>query len=179
MLPIRPSFARVPLKEELVQIMRVREAAGQETRLIQTGKYKSLQRLDVKRAVGMMIENYDLSTRFVRAAGSAAIENQGVANQYGNKVVESLTQILEYFQVELTANGLSPDQKKFVLKALASTTQYIDLFVGLMPPGEVEKAQNQILAENDLNVQEFPQGFELLNPEVQPLNAEVSSTEVQ
>lgn len=43
--------ALVPLVPELVQILRVREAAGQEARLLESGKYKDVQRANVKRAV--------------------------------------------------------------------------------------------------------------------------------
>lgn len=49
-----------PLKPELVQILRVKESTGQETRLISTGKYKDLQRLNIKRAIGMMLDNSDV-----------------------------------------------------------------------------------------------------------------------
>ena len=49
--------AKKALKPELVLILRVKESTSQEARLITTGKYKDLQRLNIKRAVGMMLEN--------------------------------------------------------------------------------------------------------------------------
>ena len=42
----------IDLKAELMLILRVQEACSQELRLIQTGKYRELQRLDIKRAIG-------------------------------------------------------------------------------------------------------------------------------
>ena len=38
------------LNEDIVLILRVQEAAAQETRLVKTGKYKEVQRLNIKRA---------------------------------------------------------------------------------------------------------------------------------
>ncbi len=64
----------VDLTAELLFILRVQEACSQETRLIKTGKYRELQRLDIKRAVGMMLENYDLRSRFNRASSAAPRE---------------------------------------------------------------------------------------------------------
>ena len=48
------------LTPELVQILRVKESTYQETRLISSGKYKDLQRLNIKRAIGMMLENSEV-----------------------------------------------------------------------------------------------------------------------
>ena len=53
------------LQEDLVLILRVKEAALQESRLIKTGKYKELQRLDVKRAIKFMLNNYALQDRMI------------------------------------------------------------------------------------------------------------------
>ena len=52
-----PAFAAMPTKSpqplvpELVQLLRVQEATTQEARLVGTGKYKDLQRANIKRAV--------------------------------------------------------------------------------------------------------------------------------
>ena len=51
------------LAPELVQILRVKESTFQETRLISSGKYKDLQRLNIKRAIGMMLDNSDVCGR--------------------------------------------------------------------------------------------------------------------
>eukprot|EP00962_Isochrysis_galbana_P048618 scaffold20339_cov120-Isochrysis_galbana.AAC.4 len=61
----------IDLKAELMYILRVQEACSQEVRLVSTGKYRELQRLNIKRAVGMMLENYDLAGRFNKAASAA------------------------------------------------------------------------------------------------------------
>ena len=45
---------------ELVLILRVKESTFQETRLITSGKFKDLQRLNIKRAIGMMLENSEV-----------------------------------------------------------------------------------------------------------------------
>lgn len=64
----------IDLKAELVYILRVQEACSQEVRLVKTGKYRELQRLNIKRAVTMMIDNYDLAGRFNKAASAAPKE---------------------------------------------------------------------------------------------------------
>ena len=48
------------LVPELVLILRVKESTFQETRLITSGKFKDLQRLNIKRAIGMMLENSEV-----------------------------------------------------------------------------------------------------------------------
>ena len=157
-----PAFAAVKgpsrsvklLQENLVLILRVKEACGQETRLISTGKYKELQRLNIKRAVGFMLENYSLRDRFVSASAFAPLEKQQVATDYAQTAVESLIQILEYFPDKLAVNDLTSTQKDFCLSALKSTTRSIDSFLTLMPPEIVEKAVAQIAEENELNEQE-------------------------
>ena len=149
-----PSRSVKLLQENLVLILRVKEACGQETRLISTGKYKELQRLNIKRAVGFMLENYSLRDRFVSASAFAPLEKQQVATDYAQTAVESLIQILEYFPDKLAVNDLTSTQKDFCLSALKSTTRSIDSFLTLMPPEIVEKAVAQIAEENELNEQE-------------------------
>ena len=46
--------------ESLLLILRVKEAAAQEIRLIKTGKFKDLQRNSIKLAVNLMLNNYQL-----------------------------------------------------------------------------------------------------------------------
>ena len=64
-------------------------------------------------------------------------------------------QILEYFPDKLVANDLTREQEKFVMAALGSTQQNIDLFLELMPPAAVDKAKAQIDEENRLNEVEY------------------------
>jgi len=143
------------LKENLVLILRVREATTQETRLIETGKYKELQRLNIKRAVKFMLDNYSLRDRFVTASAYASASEQQDALQFAQTAVESLIQVVEYFPRDLVANDLSPEQRKFVLSALGSTQRNIDGFLQLMPAEAVAAAKTQIEDENKLNVNEY------------------------
>ena len=143
------------LREQLVLILRVQEATRQETRLVSTGKYKELQRLNIKRAVSFMLENYDLRDRFVTASAFAPLGEQQRATEYAQTAVEGLIQILEYFPDKLSANDLSPAQKDFVLAALASTSKSIDSFFLLMPDEVVAAARAQIAEENRLNEIDF------------------------
>jgi len=159
-------IARTPLKPELVLILRVKEACEQETRLIKTGKFKELQRLNVKRAIGMMIENYDLRDRFVRASAYAPADRISDATIYGNTATEALIQILEYFPSKLVATELTREQQSFVLSALSQCSKSIDSFLALMPSDEVRAAVAQVEEENYLNKKEFPDGEYLNAPEV-------------
>jgi len=138
-----------------VLILRVKEASSQEARLIKTGKYKEVQRLNVKRAIKFMLDNYALNERFVKAASFAPSGQVMTAGQYGQNAVESLTQILEYFPDKLVANDLTRDQEKFVMAALDNTNKNIDLFCELMPPTAVDAAKAQLEEENKLNDIEY------------------------
>lgn len=54
-----------PLSTYLYLILRVREATEQESRLISTGKFKDIQRANVKLAIKFMINNYKLSDSII------------------------------------------------------------------------------------------------------------------
>ena len=145
------------LQPDLVLILRVQEATSQETRLVRTGKYKELQRLNIKRAISFMLDNYELRDRFVRASAYAPADKQQPSLSYAQTAVESLVQILEYFPDKLVANDLTPTQTSFVLAALDSTSRSIDNFMEFMPPSTVDAAKQQIVEENELNEKEYPQ----------------------
>ncbi len=154
--------ARAPrptLKADLMLILRVQEATGQETRLVSTGKYKELQRLDVKRAINMMVNNYDLDECFIRSSAFAAKGKTAAASGYGSKAVESLIQILEYFPDKLKVLDLTKEQSGFILGALDSTSRNIDFFLELMPPDELAAARAQVEEENELNLKEYGEGY--------------------
>ena len=55
-------------------------------------RYRDVQRLSVKRAIGMMIDNSDLQSRFVSASSYADLSQLQTATEYGNTAVESLVQ---------------------------------------------------------------------------------------
>jgi hypothetical protein len=90
--------SRASLDSCLYSILRVREATEQETRLISTGKFKDIQRANVKLAVKFMVENY----RLVDAFNTASVYLPGsdsriTASQVGQRAVQNLYTILEYF----------------------------------------------------------------------------------
>ena len=150
-----PTRSAKVLNEQLLLIMRVQEATGQETRLIKTGKFKELQRLNIKRAISFMLDNYELRDRFVTASAFAPLSQQQQATEYAQTAVEGLIQILEYFPDKLSVNDLTPEQRSFVLRALESTSKSIDEFLRLMPPEAVDGAREVLLMENRLNEEDF------------------------
>lgn len=160
----RPDLNPFVLKAQLLLILRVKEATTQETRLIESGKYKTLQRLDVKRAIKFMLYNYQLRDRFGGASAFAADYNtQLQANKLGIKAVDALQTILDYFPEDLKANDLTDQQKNFVLKTLKKVRKTIDQFCDLMPTIAVKAAEKQLVEENKLNAVEYPEDEEMLN----------------
>jgi len=107
-LNVSPASAatREPLSDVLYRILRVKEAAQQETRLIKSGKFKDVQRANVKLAVRFMIDNYRLNDAFVTA--SAYLEGDSSrrieASQVGQTAVQNLYTILEYFDTSDVQN---------------------------------------------------------------------------
>ena len=95
-----PAWAaqRQSLDEVLYRILRVKEAVQQETRLIKSGKFKDVQRANVKLAVKFMINNYRLNDAFVTASAYLESNDRRLeAGQVGQAVVQNLYTILEYF----------------------------------------------------------------------------------
>ena len=80
--------------------------AGEETRLIKSGKFKDVQRANVKLAVRFMLDNYRLNDAFVTA--SAYLEGSSArrveAGQVGQRAVQNLYTILEYFDASDVQN---------------------------------------------------------------------------
>lgn len=97
---LSPALAatRPPLEDLLYNILRVREATQQESRLISSGKFKDVQRANVKLAVKFMLENYRLADQFVQASTYIADASKRLeATQVGQTAVQNLYTILEYF----------------------------------------------------------------------------------
>ena len=93
-----PAVKRASLESSLYTILRVREATQQETRLIKSGKFKDLQRANVKLAVKFMIENYKLNDAFVGASTYLDGNDRRVAAvNVGQNAIQDLYTILEYF----------------------------------------------------------------------------------
>lgn len=96
---------RSALEDLLYTILRVREATQQETRLIKSGKFKDVQRANVKLAVKFMIENYRLNDAFVAASNYLDGNNKRMAAvNTGQAAVQDLYTILEYFDASDVQN---------------------------------------------------------------------------
>jgi len=81
----------------LYNILRVREATEQESRLIKSGRFKDVQRANVKLAVKFMVENYRLNDNFIAASAYLTGDKRIKAGDIGQTVVQNLYTILEYF----------------------------------------------------------------------------------
>ncbi len=81
----------------LYYILRVKEATEQETRLIKSGKFKDVQRANVKLAVKFMLDNYRLNDNFIAASAFLAGDRKIKAVDIGQNTVQNLQTILEYF----------------------------------------------------------------------------------
>ena len=94
------------LESYLYRIIRVREATQQERRLISTGKFKDVQRANVKLAVKFMIQNYRLADSVVGAAAYVGGGNSQSmkAIDVGQTAVQNLQTILEYFDSQDVEN---------------------------------------------------------------------------
>jgi hypothetical protein len=89
---------RKPLRDLLYTILRVREATSQESRLIRTGKFKDVQRANIKLAVKFMVQNYRLADTFIAACTYLdGTDRRLEAGQVGQTVVQNLITITEYF----------------------------------------------------------------------------------
>ena len=168
--PVSTSSKRPPLSSCIYNILRVREATQQETRLITTGKFKDVQRANVKLAVKFMVNNYKLSDNVVAASsylsGNARVSASGV----GSSAVQSLYTILEYFDssdvenIKVGSDSIS-GKEGIVTKGLESVRRDIDEFLTYFPQGVVEEAKKKVAEENELNFKEFdPELGTILNP---------------
>merc|ERR1712071_11274 len=109
------------LDSAIYTILRVREATFQETRLINSGKFKDVQRNNVKLAVKFMINNYRLSDNFIAASSYLEGNRRIEAGDIGQQAVQSLYTILEYFDsadvqnLKISDSGMA-GKEKLVLK---------------------------------------------------------------
>jgi hypothetical protein len=86
-----------PLSAYIYNVLRVREATEQETRLISTGKFKDVQRANVKLAVKFMINNFKLSDSVIAASSYLTGNSRVQASAIGLSAVQNLYTIVEYF----------------------------------------------------------------------------------
>lgn len=105
-LPSTPAFAadgkdndaETPtVQTPLYFILRVREATEQEARLIKSGKFKDVQRANVKLAIKFMIDNYRLNDNFISASAFLNGDRKIKAVDIGQTTIQNLNTILEYF----------------------------------------------------------------------------------
>jgi len=140
-------------------IARVMEATEQEERLINSGKYKDLQRKSVKNAATMMLENYALPQNLVRASIFVSQESVAEATRLGQEATEALNQIIGYFPAELSVGELERVQKEFVLSALRAARTDLVAFIALLPAKPVQAAFAQVRSENELNAKDYERIF--------------------
>lgn len=139
-------------------IRRVQEATQQEERLIKTGKFKDLQRANIKMATNMMLRNYQLNDCVLQAAKAAPSAKIYEATAAGQEAVDALRLIDSYFDSasnSLTVNVLEGDKQQFVIKALTTCRTQLDTFLSYMPPDVVKKATDIVAEENEANAREY------------------------
>jgi hypothetical protein len=176
-----PSYAKADDELEAVQpltidrplylILRAREATEQETRLIKTGKFKDVQRANVKLAIRSIVNNYRLNDNIIAAASFLEGNKKFEASDVGRSATEALYTILEYFDSSDVQNlkvGMFDSmagKEVLVLKGLEAAKSNIDKFLAFFPKSTVENIQKLIQEENDLNQKEFdPNLGVILNP---------------
>lgn len=149
------------LSDALYKIVRVREATMQEARLIKSGKFKDVQRANVKLAVKFMIQNYRLNDNFVTAASFLESTKSAQASEVGKSAVQYLYTILEYFDSSDIQNlkvgtfDSMAGKEPLILKGLEATGNQIDQFLSFFPKEEVESVKKLVAEENELNEKEF------------------------
>lgn len=92
------------LEANIYYILRAREASAQETRLINSGKFKDAQRNNVKLAVKFIVQNYRVSDNIIAASAYIGGAKRIQANEIGQQAVQSLFTILEYFDTSDVQN---------------------------------------------------------------------------
>lgn len=75
-------------EQPLYLILRAREATEQETRLIKSGKFKDVQRSNVKLAVRFIVNNYRLSDNFITAASFLPENKRYEATEVGQSATQ-------------------------------------------------------------------------------------------
>lgn len=151
-------------------ILRVQEATLQEERLINSGKFKDLQRANIKLAVEMILSNYRIGDAVVGAIKLVPQERTAQAQQVGNEAIDALQLVLDFFDSDansLQVTKITSEKQTFALKALGKARERLSAVLGLVPEEAVAKARAFIEYENALNKAEFMQanpGEKYLNP---------------
>ncbi len=138
------------------------EATQQERRLIKTGKFKDMQRANVKLAVKFMVQNYRLSDSVVGASAflSGGNTQQMMAIDTGQMAVQNLQTILEYFDtsdvenIKVGKNSMN-GKEEIVVKGLEAAQIKLDEFLSYFDAETVTRVKALVESENDLNMKEF------------------------
>jgi hypothetical protein len=145
---------RQPLSYYIYNILRVREATEQETRVVTNKKFKDAQRANVKLAIKFILNNYKLADSVIAASsylsGSARVQASGV----GQSAVQSLYTIIEYFDssdVENIKVDALAGKESIVIKGLESVRKDIDEFLSYFPQDVLDQQKAKIMEENVLN----------------------------
>mmetsp|Transcript_21494 Transcript_21494/g.30897 ORF Transcript_21494/g.30897 Transcript_21494/m.30897 type:complete len:262 (-) Transcript_21494:30-815(-) len=161
--PSQPAYAaRESLDQCLYLVLRAKEATQQESRLINSGKFKDMQRANVKLAVKFILQNYKLSDTVIAASAYLSDNSRRVtAGEAGQAAVQDLLTILEYFDssdvqnLKVGALTATSGKEQLVLKGLDSARKNIDGFLSYFPSDQVEAMRKKILEENELNYKEW------------------------
>mmetsp|Transcript_14139 Transcript_14139/g.34235 ORF Transcript_14139/g.34235 Transcript_14139/m.34235 type:complete len:213 (+) Transcript_14139:2-640(+) len=156
---LAPERNEEQLKESIYLILRVIEATAQEERLINSGKYKDLQRKSVKNAASMMLENYALEKNLVKASIFVPQDQVAEAQRISAEAAEALSQIVGYFPAELSVGELEASQKQFVLKAFTAARTNLNDFIKLLPEDAVTNCRKKVEEENKLNADDYNKFF--------------------
>ncbi len=140
----------------------MKEATQQERRLIKSGKFKDMQRANVKLAVKFMVQNYNLSDSVIGASAflSGGNTQQMMAIDTGQMAVQNLQTILEYFDTSDVENikvgkGSMSGKEEIVLKGLEATEGKLNEFLSYFDQETVARVMAQAESENELNTKEF------------------------
>ena len=136
--------------------------------MISSGKFKDVQRANVKLAIKFMINNYKLSDSIIAASSYLKGNERVQASGVGQSAVQSLYTIVEYFdasEVENIKVDSLAGKEDIVNNGLKSVRRDIDEFVSYFPKDTVEEVTAKIETENELNYKEFdPSLGAILNP---------------
>lgn len=144
--------------EAVYLILRVQEATQQEKRLVKSGKFRDLQRANVKYAIQLMLKNYAFQDAVNSASALVPQSKLIEASQTGRDAVEALQNVLEYFDASsrsLNVETISGEKLEFVVRALEAANSRVDAFLTYLPPDEVTKAQTVVKNENTKNQAEY------------------------
>lgn len=156
--------------EAVYLILRVQEATQQEKRLVKSGKFRDLQRANVKYAIQLMLKNYAFADAVNSASALVPQSKLIEATQTGRDAIEALQNVLEYFDASsrsLNVETISGEKLDFVIRALEAASTRVDAFLTYLPPDEVTKAKVVVSNENQKNLAEYQkatEGESYLNP---------------